>query len=72
MGVLNEKMCKKSQEFICKYCSKTYKARNSLWYHEQKCSDQANKQYIEEKAKTITDKDELIIFLIKEYKIYLM
>jgi hypothetical protein len=63
---LEQKNPKKSQEFICKYCSKTYKARNSLWYHEQKCSDQANKQYIEEKAKTITDKDELIIFLIKE------
>ena len=25
------------QQFTCKYCSKKYKARNSLWYHEQKC-----------------------------------
>ena len=24
-------------DFICKTCSKPYKARNSLWYHEQKC-----------------------------------
>jgi hypothetical protein len=23
--------------FACKYCDKTYKARNSLWYHENKC-----------------------------------
>ena len=23
--------------FACKYCNKTYKARNSLWYHENKC-----------------------------------
>jgi len=24
-------------KFICKICCKSYKARNSLWYHEQKC-----------------------------------
>jgi hypothetical protein len=24
--------------FNCKYCEKKYKVRNSLWYHEQKCS----------------------------------
>jgi hypothetical protein len=24
--------------FTCKFCSKEYKARNSLWYHEQKCN----------------------------------
>jgi NDP-sugar pyrophosphorylase family protein len=23
--------------FICNNCNKTYKARNSLWYHERKC-----------------------------------
>jgi hypothetical protein len=23
--------------FVCKLCNKEYKARNSLWYHEQKC-----------------------------------
>ena len=23
--------------FVCKMCNKEYKARNSLWYHEQKC-----------------------------------
>ena len=23
--------------FACKFCNKTYKARNSLWYHENKC-----------------------------------
>jgi len=26
-----------SHRFSCKYCSKKYKARNSLWYHEKKC-----------------------------------
>ena len=26
-----------SENYICKTCNKTYKARNSLWYHEKKC-----------------------------------
>jgi len=26
-----------TDKFICKICCKSYKARNSLWYHEQKC-----------------------------------
>ena len=61
---------KKSHEYSCKHCLKSYKARNSLWYHEQKCSEKSNKQYIEDKAKNITDKDELIMFLIKECSDY--
>ena len=54
-----------SSNLLCE-CGKSYKERTGLWRHKKKCSDQANKQYIEEKAKTITDKDELIMFLIKE------
>ena len=27
-----------TDKFICKICYKSYKARNSLWYHEQKCT----------------------------------
>ena len=26
-------------EFKCKFCNKLYKARNSLWYHEKKCTN---------------------------------
>jgi hypothetical protein len=29
--------------FTCQNCNKTYKARNSLWYHKQKCLQQENK-----------------------------
>ena len=29
-------------EFSCKNCKKIYKARNSLWYHEQKCNISEN------------------------------
>ena len=36
------------QQFTCKYCSKKYKARNSLWYHEQKCTPN-----VEEKSTTM-------------------
>jgi hypothetical protein len=28
--------------FTCKRCNKGYKARNSLWYHEQKCINEVN------------------------------
>jgi len=35
---LNKKMPKNADIiFTCKNCGKYYKARNSLWYHEQKC-----------------------------------
>ena len=29
--------------FTCQNCNKTYKARNSLWYHKQKCLQPENK-----------------------------
>jgi hypothetical protein len=63
---LEQKNPKNPHGFICKYCDKFYVARNSLWYHQQKCHEKTKKEYIEEQAKTITDKDELIMFLIKE------
>jgi len=33
---LEQKICEPNT-YICKNCDKVYKARNSLWYHEQKC-----------------------------------
>ena len=63
----------KSKEFLCKYCEKSYKARNSLWYHEQKCKSQKidikmNEPDIDNTTlyeKELTDKD-LIISLLKQ------
>jgi hypothetical protein len=51
---------------ICKICKKTYKARNSLWYHQQKCKpdDEDNNSTIE-KDEEPSDK-QLIMMLIKE------
>jgi len=34
----NEKDSEVIQKFYCKKCKKCYNARNSLWYHEQKCN----------------------------------
>ena len=34
---LEQKNAEKDKKFICKFCKKSYKARNSLWYHENKC-----------------------------------
>jgi hypothetical protein len=51
---------KKPQSFTCQNCEKSYKARNSLWYHEQKCKNQQedNKEHFKDK--------ELIMMLIKQ------
>jgi len=53
------------QQFICDKCSKTYKARNSLWYHKKKCLGIFFKENNEEEKISI-DKDDIIKFLMKE------
>ena len=63
--------------FTCKNCSKTYKARNGLWYHEQKCivnkvlpeniivSDSSNNNVIQLLIKENSDFKTIIMDLIK-------
>jgi len=34
---LEQKSAEDDKKFSCKFCQKSYKARNSLWYHENKC-----------------------------------
>jgi len=34
---LEQKSAKNEKTFICNFCQKSYKARNSVWYHEKKC-----------------------------------
>ena len=55
--------------FVCKKCDKTYKARNSLWYHENKCKpvkmkepDMSNK--IE---KLMADNQTILNFVTEQY-----
>ena len=40
MGIIEHK--NPLDMYACKVCSKEYKARNSLWYHEQKCGVKEN------------------------------
>ena len=49
-----------SNVFCCKYCSKEYKVRNSLWYHEKKCknSEEKNKNSEENITLTTEEKEE--------------
>ena len=54
-----------SSNFICE-CGKIYKERSGLWRHKKKCNDTKDIESLKEQAKSITDKDELIMFLIKE------
>lgn len=61
-------------KFVCD-CGKIYKERTGLWRHKKKCCNTKDMETINEQAKSITDKDELIMFLIKEctdYKNLLM
>ena len=55
-------------QYTCKKCSKKYKARNSLWYHEKKCNKEKEKDdddnYYE--GINIKDKDALVLHLLKQ------
>ena len=59
---LEQKVAENETKFICKSCNKGYKARNSLWYHEQKCSHKVQNINNDNEP---SDKD-LIMLLIKE------
>jgi hypothetical protein len=57
--------------FICKYCNKCYNARNSLWYHEQKCSIVHKPNVIDkiddvDKIEDNVKKEDLIMMLLKQ------
>ena len=56
---LEQKNPENPKEYKCDNCNKSYKARNSLWYHQQKCSEPT-------KNLSVLDKDELIITLLKQ------
>ena len=67
LNVLEQKNAKKRQTFYCKNCDKEYKARNSLWYHEKNCNiNNTNNETNNETNSDKMDKDQLILFLIKQ------
>ena len=61
---LEQKNCEKN--YTCNICSKVYKARNSLWYHEKKCNN--NEPVINEVSDEVYDKvdNNLINIILKE------
>jgi len=62
---LEPKIPKNPKEFICSVCQKCYKAKNSLWYHEQKCFKQKSNDNNLNVENDSSNK-ELIMLLIKE------
>jgi hypothetical protein len=73
---LEQKNPENPQKFICKNCNKCYKARNSLWYHQQKCNSIELDYNTQNQAtpkddpseKELIDKNSLIIELLKQNK----
>ena len=62
----------KNAVFHCKQCNKEYKARNSLWYHEQKCAIQTEPDkspYLDIINKLLADNTELKNFIIEQSKV---
>ena len=52
--------------FTCKNCNKTYKARNSLWYHERKCDELNDKNHnIYDKNNDVSELKSLVIEVMK-------
>jgi hypothetical protein len=57
-----------NKKYMCNICSKIYSARNSLWYHQQKCNI-SNNPVIQEDiifASNEKETEKLINYLIKE------
>jgi hypothetical protein len=52
-------------EFTCKICHKIYKARNSLWYHEQKCKQNESPPVIEKTESEIKMLTDLVLEVVK-------
>jgi len=74
--LLNEKMPENAKpKFACKKCNKSYGARNSLWYHENKCNmvTTPNSDIIDrllnENQRILDDNAELRNFIIEQSKL---
>jgi len=77
---LNDLMPKNAVQFICNKCNKCYKARNGLWYHQQKCqpiADASNNFVIDKElvmtilkqnADIIKENSELKNLILEEHK----
>jgi hypothetical protein len=66
LNVLEQKIPENPKEFCCKYCNKYYKARNSLWYHNQKCNNKESNDIENNNTIDIANNDEIILQLLKQ------
>ena len=57
---MNDLLPEITNKYICKTCDKKYKARNSLWYHEQKCMKK------QEKNENFVFNKEFVMMIIKQ------
>ena len=51
--------------FLCEHCDKSYKARNGLWYHQQRCYKPECDVSVDNSSLT-QNKDDLIVTLLQE------
>ena len=64
----NEQETLTSILFMCKKCNKTYKGRNGLWYHEQKCGiykPETENTIIDSSSNEIKVLTDLVLELVK-------
>ena len=55
-------------KYVCKYCEKVYKARNSLWYHENKCDKKTCNNTILDPTEILEDDNKLIGLILDVVK----
>ena len=51
--------------FACQNCNKTYKARNSLWYHKQKCLQTKNIIFSDSSENKVVELTNMVLEVIK-------
>jgi hypothetical protein len=63
---LNNFILKIPEQFICNNCNKCYKARNSLWYHQQKCQPTAQPIITDSSNNDFVFDKELVMTILKQ------
>jgi len=63
---LSNKTSDKKNIYICCVCNKVYNSRNGLWNHKKNCKETSDIKTENDLINKITDKDELILTLIKQ------
>lgn len=64
---LNNIEQKNADVFCCKYCPKTYYARNSLWYHEKKCRlTKKNAEKMPNEYEKLFNEKDIIVTLLQQ------